>query len=245
MRTNLLLLVLFVSGQAFGAVIKNDTFTVGADTALESHTSDSGGGWQGGDANDVDVIASTDSVAGDGAPTTLTPVGDEGPAATDYFVEIAGTLGGTADTDRIGVLARGQHGAAGAFSNSSSYQCDMRGDDGWRLFRIVSGATTLLDFDTGYVATNSIGISTEVKIKIEVSGTGATVNIKCSIDPDGGGYTEVTDPGGFDDTNAARIVTAGNVGLYLAGTNARITSINAEDATSASTSAVMRRRRSQ
>lgn len=74
-----LLILLALPMRANADVIKNDTFTVAGDTPLENHTSDSGGGWQGGDVDDADVIAATDSVAGDEAPVTIGPLGYEDP----------------------------------------------------------------------------------------------------------------------------------------------------------------------
>jgi hypothetical protein len=223
-----LIFLLLFAGIANADVIKNDTFTVGSDTALESHTSDSGGAWVNANSTGITVSASLDAAINESA-STRTPTGDEDPTETDYFVEVTGTLGGTAVSDNIGVVVRGNHDpSTGTSANSDYYDFIIRGSDGWFLRRCIAGAcgTAILDSDNSYTGDNSIGAATVVKVKLEVTGTGATVNLKGYIDPDGGGYDLVTN---FDDTNAARIVAAGNVGFEIRGVNAAITEFNAED----------------
>jgi hypothetical protein len=82
-------------------------------------------------------------------------------------------------------------------------------DNTIRVQRVINGAGT--DLATS-AALGALAVGN--KIGLSVSGTGATVTVKGFFD-DGGGWDEVVT---FDDTNAARIVSAGTLGLRLSNT---------------------------
>lgn len=208
------------------AVIKLDTFTVAANTPLENHISDSGGGWQGNEVDHFDVIATADEAQPDGTgPSTVSIIGDEGPLETDYFAEVIGKTGGTA-THGIGVVVRASGGAVHERQTHNSYSFYLRGADGWRLQRLNNGSVSLTQSDTGYVAANGITGSTVLGLRLEVRGQGVNTNLKCYIDPDGGGYQLVLD---FTDSGGGAIDVAGNPGILFQGALCSATFFNAED----------------
>ena len=216
------------------AVIKTDTFTVSSNEALESHTSDSGGGWQGSEDVHFDVIdGSPDAVFADTA-NVVTAIGDEDPSVTDYTVEIEGVIGGTATTDRCGLLLRSGGGATQSASTSSYYFLRVTGNTltnmTWDFYRVDSGSPTTSGISgttTGTLA--NLDTDDTFKLRATISGTGATVTILCEYDEniDGGGYGGFSTLTTLSDTHANRIVTAGNVGIYMRGTNASILDFSA------------------
>src|SRR3990172_8027899 len=92
--------------------IKTDTFTVGTNTPLENHISDSGGGWSGEDTTSFDVIETTGEVSYDGVGGEWglsgggAAIGTESPSTADYYVEFTGKLGSIDGTSRIGAVLR-------------------------------------------------------------------------------------------------------------------------------------------
>lgn len=220
------------------AVIKTDTFTVGSDTTLNNHTSDTGGGWQGNQDTAFTALAATDDVQrGSGIATVI---GDETNTEADYFAEIEGTMGGTASNDRIGVVMRSDGGATQQSGTSTYYLFRMTGNAGWNLYRVESGSIQT-DFTSGttsdltWLSDNSIGISDPIKMKMTVEGTGATVTLTLELDFNTGsgfgGYSTVST---VTDEDSNRITSVGDPGMYMRDANARITSFNAEDLTSPS-----------
>lgn len=226
MKRLLILLTLLFVMPAFADVFRNDTFTEGSQTALESHTPDTGAAWQGEET--------AFSVAADGtvfresqATTQGFAVGNDSLTEAHYFAEFKDiVLGGTASTDQASVVVRSNQ-ANGAFHEATHYELSIRGDDGWRLGRVVpSYIHTALDTDHNYNSTNSIDGSTVIDLKLEVETIDAsTVRLTASISLDGAGYSVVATE---DDTSAARITTAGNVAFKLRG-NATASEFNAED----------------
>jgi len=106
MKRLLLVVVFFASALCQAAVIKTDTFTItGGNSDLSVHTSDVGGAWQGTNDSQFTVLDATDDVQ-DSNAGVRTVIGDENPTETDYFQECNMTIGGTASTDRVGVLGR-------------------------------------------------------------------------------------------------------------------------------------------
>ena len=251
MRKLLLTLLFFASLAFAGTPIKTDTFTEASDTFLKAHTSESGGSWQGA-ATTFEITATTDDVKF-GAAATGSLIGDEAPSETDYFQECEGTLGGTATTDRWGVDVRADGTTTHAAGTSSYYFLRMTGNTvgnvTWDFFRVDSGAPTTSGITGTTSGTKaSVDLDDPVKLKLTVSGTGATVTLTLEYDEniDGGGFGGFTTLATLSDTHANRIVTAGNIGIYIRNQNARITSCNAEDLTSGVvpvTSSQMRRRK--
>jgi len=208
-------------------VIKNDLFDEASDIALQSHTSDSGGGWQGTESS-LNVLGATDDVEST-VTSVVTVIGDEAPSETDYFVEATGTFGILGANDRWGILLRAGGGASHQANGigSSYYFFRLIGNAGWSLWRVDAGSPiTELGVNATYVADETIGAGDLVKLKATISGTGATVSFTLEIDPDTLGYQTVGTP---TDTHANRIVAANNVGIYTRQTNIRIKDFNAED----------------
>lgn len=220
------------------ATIKTDTFTVGSNTTLDAHTSDTGGGWQGSEAIDFTALAATDDVQCNTALRAC--IADETITETDYFCEITGTMGGTATNDRIGLVTRAQDGSSFLDGTSSYYAFRMFGDSGWDIVRFDAGAGVTSGLsgtlsDATWLADNSIGTTDSIKMKMTVSGTGATVTITLELDFDtGSGFSGYSTVSTVSDTHANRIVTAGHPGIYMRNGNSRITYFNAEDLTGGS-----------
>ena len=241
----LLFLLLLSPVLGVGAVIKTDLFDEASDTELGIHTSDSGGGWQG-SSTSLNVLGATDDVQ-DIISSTVSMIGDEDPTETDYFMECNFTMGGATSTDRVGVLARSDGGATHTSGSSSYYKFRMLGDSGWSLWRVEAGVPDQTGLNgtianASYISSAGIGTGDIVKMKMQVEGTGATVTFTLSIDPDELGYDVVSS--GTTDTDANRIVTAGNVGIIMRQTVARIKDCNAEDLLSGGAT-LQRRRRTQ
>lgn len=190
-------------------VIKTDIFTEASDTALESHSSDVGGGWDGAAAETTgfDIEADDDEVHRALSGGRGYGVGNEDPASADYWVEISAKTGATNTTDRIGDAVR--HDGAARLSHSS-YNCLVRGDGVWFFSKSVAGSGTQLD--TGSIA--SFSASTFYDLKVQADGT----TIKFFIND-----VEVSSVTDSD------ISAAGNVAIFIREGNARITSLDSED----------------
>lgn len=184
------------------AVIKTDTFTEASDTPLESHTSDSGGGWGGVDTANFDVIAADDEVQSDNTGNKLAS-GNENPSTADYWCEVNGKTVATANADRFGSVVRCATGANG-------YTFAVFGNGIWHLNKVVSGTFTSLGTNT----IGGFGAATYYNAKTEAQGS----TIK--------GYLDSSEVVSVTDTD---ITAAGNVGLYERQLSARITSLTSED----------------
>ncbi len=191
------------------AVIKTDTFTEGSDTALESHSSDVGSGWNvtALQTDEFDVIAADDEVANDGVGSRWAG-GDEDPSTADYFVEVNERTVGTSGDDRCGAIARTDGSPTKDF-----YQAYLQGTGNLWLHKYVANTITTLD-DGAYVI-SGFSESTYYDVKLECIGTA----IKAYLDD-----VEVR-----ADTDSD-ITRTGNVGIHCKNANARITSLNAEEA---------------
>lgn len=188
------------------AEIKTDTFTVGSDTALESHTSDSGGGWSGGDTTRYDIQASNDEVDIDSSSRRVA-LGDETPGSADQIVKVNGKTGTTNTNNRVGPIAR----ASGNASSGTYYCAVLTGDGDVGLEKSVSGSITTLGTPQSVSGFNA---STYYDIEVTCDGD------QISLDFDNGTLTEtVTD---------TSITQVGKIGMVMLRVDPRITSIDAD-----------------
>lgn len=187
------------------AVIKTDTFTESSDTALESHTSDSGGGWTGGNTTNFDVIAATDELANDSGSFKLTG-GDEAPGSADYWCSVNGKTVGTGSANRFASMIRYD---GDVWASASFYMTYIGGNGTWFMFKNVEGSLTQLD--TGTIS----GFSASTYYDIETRGEGNQIE----------SYIESVGQGAVTDSDVS---AAGNVGIYMRTTSPLITSLNSE-----------------
>ena len=153
--------------------IKTDTFTEASDTALESHTSDSGGGWSGADTTAFDVIAATDEVKRDFAGVAKAASGDEAPTSADYYVTVNGK---TVDDGNFVVDGFGPAVRIADASNFYYVQV-LRGtstasEGRLRLYKNVATVHTQIGSD--YNITSFAG-STYYDVKLQIEGTSLEV----------------------------------------------------------------------
>lgn len=234
----LLLILLLLPLLATARVtIKNDTFTEASDTGLESHTSDSGGGWQSSECNNIEVFSATDNISVDIGTGVTGCIGDEGPSETDYVCEATCTTGGTSSADRCGISVRAQDGASFSSSASSYYFIRVGGDASdqlWNFFRVDSGTPSTVGL-SGTTSGTLSGTDTDdlLKLRITVTGIGATVTlvVEEDTDIDGGGFGGFAALTTITDTNVNRITTAGNPGVYMRNANVTLDDFFCEDLT--------------
>jgi hypothetical protein len=209
--------------------IKRDTFTEAGDTALASHTSDTGGSWQGAQVGQLYVLGATDDVANtlDGT-SQHGALCDESFVSSSYIAEIEGTTG-SPGAYRFGVICRGQDGASfkalGA-GNSEWYGAIISASQGWQLWRVeADGGVTVIAWDHSWLAANDIDADDPIRLRLTTINLGSSVNLKLDVDfnKDGAGfsgYFPVVDTivGG-----ALQISDAGQAGIYMDGVEPRIT----------------------
>jgi hypothetical protein len=189
------------------AVIKTDTFTEGGNTALESHTSDSGGGWSGLQTTQFDVIAADDEVELDRDNLDFA-LGDETPANADYWCNVNCRTVGTSNGNRPASVVRLAAGING-------YYMEISGSGAWRLKKIVAGSVTVLDSGTVAAELGSFSESTFYDVKVEAQSS----TIK--------GYLNDNEVASVTDSDVS---ATGSVGISMRnGTTERITSLTSED----------------
>ena len=142
----------------------DDSFTVGSDTALESHTADSGHSWTASDRG-FDVIAAVDRV------DRSTSLGQDfaeficDPASANYQVKAVVQFSASAATDRVAILAR--YGGE-AITSQNGYAFMLVGDGAggldWFVYEYTDGTGTELDSGSlgGKAAFNDYFISLTV-----------------------------------------------------------------------------------
>jgi hypothetical protein len=237
----LLIGLLLVSAVVYAAVtIKNDTFTVGSDTLLSAHTSASGGAWQGTTCPNFTVLNTGGYLYVSTGTGISTCIGDEAPSQTDYVCTATVTTGGTATTDRAGIVVRADGTTTHTAAGSSYYFLRLTGGAvgavTWNMYRVDSGTpdTTPGDCATDCSGTLALVDSDDpVKLRLTVSGTGATVTLVVETDEniDGAGFDGFVTRQTIADTDAGRIVAANNVGIYMRNANATLDDLVCEDLT--------------
>lgn len=126
-----------------------DTFTEGSDTALESHTPDTGGAWSKHPsyATGATVVASEDRLRGDSTSATSLYINATSPAAANY--EVAWTARMTSTTNPYA-------GAAARFNATTNNGYVVWYSGGvWNLGVVVSGTVTTLATYNGSETTNT------------------------------------------------------------------------------------------
>ena len=219
-------------------IFRTDNFVEAGDPFLKSgHTPDTGVAWVG-NGTTVKIESSSSSTWQATAGVTSGLLGADNPSNADYFAEITCSLGGTATTDRVGVICRAEGSTTFEYNTHTYY-----------LFRVAGGSPVAWTFwrcDDG-VLTSSLGLSgtvsgtlpnvastDEMKLKMTVTGANDTVTIKLEYDENisGGGFSGYSTLSTITDTNTTagfeRITAAGNPGFYGRDVNFRISYFNAE-----------------
>jgi len=201
-------------------VIKNDTFTItGGDIALETRTSDSGGGWGGADTANFDVIDATNAVLRDGDGTVLMAMGDEAPSSADYYVTANGEVVNDANwaVDGFGPAVRVVD------ANNGYYVQLLRGTGTagqakLRLFKRVSGTHTQIGSD--YTIPSGFSGATNYAVKLQCEGTSLKVYLDTVLQ--------------IDETDSA-LSAAGEIGIAGRNSDPLITSVYSDYLTVAHT----------
>lgn len=189
-----------LDGNLYGQ-IKYDSFTENTIIGLESHSSDSGGSWSGGDTNDFSI--NTNGEAYLEVTGGKRAYGDENPTTADQTVTIIADVSTT--DDRAGACVR-------LNTDIDCYEILLYNDGFWLLRKLINSSPTNLA--SGTISDFDNDIYHEITIK--AIGTDITsfidgIEIVSAIDSD--------------------ITAPGNIGIYLyntvAGTS-KITSITTE-----------------
>src|SRR3972149_1309731 len=182
--------------------IQYDTFTKTSDTPLESHTSDSGIGYDTEVTADFDdtrfiVDAATDEVRLE-FNSYFRVIGLETLLSSDYYVEVTGKTGAATTTDTIRAIFRGDK------VTGNWYEGGIRGDGAWYLVRYSSGEPSTLS--NGTVS----GFSASQYYKLEISGVGERIKF----------YIDDIEVASVSNDN---VTLHGNIGFMMQGLSARIT----------------------
>lgn len=182
------------------ATFANDLFTEAVNnTPLTSHTSDSGHNWLfwAGNATSPGVYTTAGGVVASGA--TAPQIFYVNVAAPTADVIVPFTLRYAANTvASVGACARlgaaGTTGYMGVFQNATKK---------WTLYRLSGVTATLL----AESAVQTMTVNNDYACELSVSGSGATVTLDFTV----AGVSMVT----YADTNAARVTTAGFIGVWF------------------------------
>lgn len=227
-------------------VFRLDNFVEAGDPFLKSgHTPDTGVAWVG-NGTTVKIESSSSSAWQATAGVTSGLIGADNPTDADYFAEITAKIGGVATTDRVGVICRAEGSTTFEFNTHTYYLFRVTGSAvpnvPWTFWRCDDGVLTASGF-TGTVSGTlpNVKSSDEIKLKMTVTGTGATVTIKLEYDENisGAGFSGYSTLSTITDTSVTvgheRITAAGNAGFYGRDVNFRISYFNAEDLISSGT----------
>lgn len=205
----------------------SDSFTEASDTTLASHNADTGGaGWtkHAASAGTMTVQGSSDRVRSDGSE------GDY------YHTATPGSANYYGQEDLVWVSTNNYAGVIVRMDTSATTWYGAGYDSGntrWELFKAVAGSFTTLGTSS---ASFTSGTHT---IKLDVSGTGATVSLTFYVDT----VSTLT----ASDTDANRITATNKVGFYTAsgaGNGYQVDNLSGVDGTGgASTTLPVRNRR--
>lgn len=131
----------------------NDAFTEASNTALTSHTSDSGHTWSA-QASTMTVLGGTGYVSGDSGITAAFQISSVTPPAAEYDVTIV--CQHSANAGNEGVLARR--------TGSTTYYTAYCASGTMQLDKVVSGTTTNLGSWAGALA-NSVDYTSKLEIR--------------------------------------------------------------------------------
>jgi len=213
---------------------KYDAFHEATDTTLDNHTSNSGGAWQGTEADDLEITAATGDVRGTAGFARRGTVGDEDPTRADYFVECEVLMSDTVGNSTY-LVVRAEDGATYAGSSGSShFAFELSGSNGgWALRRWPGGSPNpVYDEDASWVNDNGLDGDDPVRMKLEVwTDSNDDVHFRGSLDfnkDDAGflGYEVVTEY--VHTTAAGWELDAGYVGFNLLNDEVAVQWFNAE-----------------
>lgn len=185
-----------------------DTFTESSDTALASHTPETGSSWAIGTSSWT-VYEATDEV-GVSAGLRGYAWNAATPPSADYHVEVNGKTDSTNAARQFGPRGRGT-AYERTNANSNCYYVQLHGDAIVYMFKEVAG--TITQIGSSYTIP-SFGSTTYYTVKLEMIGSAIATYID--------GVSQITA------TDTA--VTAANLaGLYFRNENPRITYVDAVD----------------
>lgn len=187
-----------------GTLIKSDSFTEGANTALESHTSESGGGWEELQTSNFDVNAAGDYVSVDTNDATYRSISTVDAPTADYYTEITGKSTNETSGEAFGAGVRMDN--VGGTGNG--YVFFLRGSGVRESYVRVAGVDTLIS--SGTVG----GFSGATNYKLKISAVGSTISF-------------YIDDVLVDAVPNSAVSTAGRVGIIMRNTGPQITLLNA------------------
>jgi len=195
----------------------DDSFTSASTVELSTHSPETGGAWAKLSGSSTDLNChSSDYAVGTSTTSTGLYVNATTPGSANYYVEApVSHSGGTVYGSQLfnGVLAR-------AIDTTAYYQAYFVE---YNYIRLARAGTTLFDFDV----TSDPLISTPKTLRLDVSGTGATVTLQVTWN----GVALATKT----DVSGSRLVAAGQAGIR-ARSDGKLYSFTAVDDTSGSSS---------
>lgn len=184
------------------AVIKQDSFTSATPPELLSaHTSDVGGGYQGDILSYMYEINPSGTLLGS-SDNRRVAYGNENPATTDYEAEITGRTISALATSQVGACVRASGGGEGTLDG---YTAQVHGDGVVALLRYNAGVRTSIGTPYSIPAFSEATVYT---LRIRAEGTDP-VNLSV--------YLNDNLVISYADSDAARIVAAGNSGVFSRG----------------------------
>lgn len=145
------------------ATFYTDTFNEGSDTALESHTSDSGSSYNKLGATGATVVGATDKVVGDSSGSSGSYTINTAPGAADYYIELTGSQDATADFG-VGIYLR--------YLDTNNFLRAFWDGAQWSMTKTVTGSTTGL----GSSGTNPLQSATRL-IRFDCAGSNLTLTV--------------------------------------------------------------------
>lgn len=185
------------------------------DTALASHTPDTGGAWTVGSSNWT-VRFLTDELGCDGREFAWNAAT---PPSADYTVEVNGRTNNTVTTHQFGCCGRST-AFARANASANRYWCYVDGSGVCFILKEIAGASTQIG---STYTIPSFSTTTYYSIKLGMSGSTITLSVN--------GVQQLS--------NTDTAITAANLaGLYFRNTDPRITSVDAVDTAAGATIAI-------
>ena len=157
-------------GGAGETLFLEDTFTEGSNTALESHTSDSGGAWTLGNEISFTVNAANDWVNVESDAVSRRAGSNETPPSADYYVEVKGKVDETTSGDVFGPVGRFDEVA------NDYYDCLIRGDQSWDI-NVTDNASSVLISSGAIDDFIAFDVGTFYDVRLTMTGD----QISCSV----------------------------------------------------------------
>lgn len=183
----------------------NDTFTTGSTVDLTAHTSESLHSWvQAKGTISPKVFTAAGGIVANGGGSTEAQVMRPSVIAPTADVSVLSTLHyDSVNFTYVGVVARMASDASSGYLAAYSTAAGK-----WGLWRMAAGVDATTQTAIAVSTTTSSYVSgNEPVIQLDVTGSGATVTVKLTVD----GVVLIN----FPDTDAARVTAAGYPGLYF------------------------------